>query len=277
VLSTPNRQRLHHHVQIQRGFFRLGWLGLVSYPSSFVTQLLSQLALLITTLFVAEIVPNTDSIGNDYYTFAVIGMTVTGFLQAGLTGFGTAMEFEIQAGRVEALLVEPVSWRFLPFGMVQFIAVQRSVITVSTVALSVLLGANYMVAGIGPAIAVTALAFVTVLAIGIIGTSLKLLTKRSDPILMFYTMLAGIFSGTAFPLDVIPSWLRWISWLIPHTYVISAVRRLLMPDGGGIPGPSLTVSVLALLGMSLVLYPVAFLLYGRVMELGRRLGVLAGY
>jgi ABC-2 type transport system permease protein len=121
------------------------------------------------------------------------------------------------------------------------------------------------------------LAFVTVLAIGIIGTSLKLLTKRSDPILMFYTMLAGIFSGTAFPLDVIPSWLRWISWLIPHTYVISAVRRLLMPDGGGIPGPSLTVSVLALLGMSLVLYPVAFLLYGRVMELGRRLGVLAGY
>jgi ABC-2 type transport system permease protein len=231
----------------------------------------------VVTLFVAEIVPNTSDVGNDYYTFAVIGLLVTGFLEAGLRGFGSAMEFEIQAGRVEALLVEPVNWRFLPFGMVQFIAVQRTAITISSVLVSVLLGANYMIRGLVPAIGVTLLAFAAVLAIGILGTSLKLLTKRSDPLLMLYTMFAGIFSGATFPLDAIPSFLRPISWLIPHTYVISAARRLLMPDGEGIPGPSLGLSVLALLVMCVLLYPLAFFLYGRVMELGRRLGVLAGY
>ena len=272
-----SRQRLHDQVQVQRGFFRLGWLGLISYPSSFATALLAQLAALVVTLFVAEIVPNTPEVGNDYYTFAVIGLLVTGFLEAGLRGFGSAMEFEIQAGRVEALLVEPVNWRFLPFGMVQFIAVQRTAITVSSLALSLLFGAHYMMGGLLPAIGVTLLAFVTVLAIGILGTSLKLLTKRSDPLLMLYTMVAGIFSGATFPLDAIPRILRPISWLIPHTYVISAARRLLMPDSEGIPGPSLGVSVIALLAMCVVLYPLAFFMYGRVMELGRRLGVLAGY
>ena len=272
-----SRQRLHDQVQVQRGFFRLGWLGLISYPSSFATALLAQLAALVVTLFVAEIVPNTPEVGNDYYTFAVIGLLVTGFLEAGLRGFGSAMEFEIQAGRVEALLVEPVNWRFLPFGMVQFIAVQRTAITVSSLALSLLFGAHYMMSGLLPAIGVTLLAFVTVLAIGILGTSLKLLTKRSDPLLMLYTMVAGIFSGATFPLDAIPRILRPISWLIPHTYVISAARRLLMPDSEGIPGPGLGVSVIALLARCVVLYPLAFFMYGRVMELGRRLGVLAGY
>lgn len=277
MLTAVRRDTLRNHVQVQRGFFRLGWLGLVSYPSSFVTQLLGQLATLIVTVFVAEIVADTPAVGNDYFTFAIIGLLVTAFLQAGLTGFGSAMEFEIQAGRVEALLVEPVNWRFLPFGMVQFIAVQRSAMTISSMVLAVALGANFRLGGVIPAVGVAVLAFVTVLAIGILGTSLKLMTKRSDPILMLYTMLAGIFSGSAFPLDVIPGWLQPVSWFIPHTYVISAVRRLLMDDSSGIPGPGLGTSILALIVMSFVLYPLAFFLYGRVMEVGRRLGVLAGY
>jgi ABC-2 type transport system permease protein len=277
MLTIAHKKRLHHHAQIQRGFFRLGWLGLVSYPASFVTQLLAQLATLVVTLFVGEIIQQGPDVGNDYFTFAVIGLTVSAILQAGLTGFGSAMEFEIQAGRVEALLVEPVNWRMLPFGMVQFIAVQRTAIALAAMALAVPLGASFVIAGLLPALGITLLAFVAVLAIGILGTSLKLLSKRSDPILMIYTLVASIFSGSAFPLSVIPDWLRPISWFIPHTYVIAASRQLLMQDGDQIPGPDLRISVIALVLMCIVLYPLAFFMYGRVMEVGRRLGVLAGY
>jgi len=272
-----NRQSIHRSVQIQRGFFRLGWLGLVSYPASFVTQQLSVLATLIATLFVATIIPNTGLVGYDYFTFAVIGILVTGLLEAALRGFGAAMEFEIQAGRVETLLVEPVNWKFLPFGMVQFIGVMRVAITIATLGLAIMLGADFRYAGFPAAALLMVLAFAAVLAIGILGTSLKLLTKRSDPILMLYTTLASILSGVAFPLEAIPSWLRPLSYLIPHTYVIAGVRRLTMVEPGEIGGPSLGFSVVALFVMCLVLYPVAFAIYGRVMEVGRRLGVLAGY
>jgi ABC-2 type transport system permease protein len=40
-----------------------------------------------------------------------------------------------------------------------------------------------------------------------------------------------LFSGAIFPLDILPTWLRWIGFLLPVTYWLEAARRALLGPG----------------------------------------------
>ena len=266
-----------HLVSAQRAFFRLGWLDLVGYPATFALQQISQTVSVFIQLFVSRLVPDSPHVGNDYSTFVIIGLVVHHMLAAGLRGFGSQMDTAVQQGRLETLLVQPIKWKLLPLGMVQFTLVTRMA-TVSFMALlAAILGARFEPAGIVPAILVVALGFMCVLSIGILGGAVKILTKRSDPILAIYGLVVSIFSGVLFPIDVLPGWMQPVSYTIPQTYIISAVRQLLMADSGDIAGPSMTASIVALVVLSAILYPIAFGVFARVTELARRLGILAGY
>ena len=240
-------RRLLRGAQIQRAFFRLGWLGVASYPLAFVATNVSSVVPIVIYYFVAQFVDQTGSaVGGDYFTFIVIGVVVAALLNAGLQGFGGQLDMEIKSGRLEALLVEPISWRLVPFGLVQFSLVAAAVLAGLTMIVSVFLGAQYKAEGVLPAAAIIFLGVLATLGIGILGSSIRILAKRADPLLSVYTVLASVLSGVLFPVAILPFWLKPVAYLLPHTYVISATRRVLMPGGGEIAGPSLTVSLVAL-------------------------------
>ena len=115
------------------------------------------------------------------------------------------------------------------------------------------------------------------LAIGVLSGSVVVLAKRGDPVLTLYTIAASLLSGALFPVELLPAWLRWLSWLLPQTYVISALRHLLMPQGELLPGASIGQAVLGLSVFVLIGLPLALWVFGRAMEAGRRMGVLSGY
>ena len=276
-VGQPGASGRTHLLSSQRAFLRLGWLDLAGYPATFALQQFDQATVIIIQYFVARLVPDTPSVGNDYFTFVVIGLLVHAIMHVGLTGFGSQMDAAIQQGRLETLLVEPVSWKLLPFGMVQFEAITRTASVIAVALVAALLGADFHLAGVVPAVAILALGFFCVFAISILGAAVKILTKRSDPILMLYSLAAGLLSGVWTPIDVLPGWIQPLSYVIPQTYIISAARQLLMVDATGVPGPDPVTSTLALVLFSAVLYPVALSVYTRVLDLGRRLGILAGY
>jgi ABC-2 type transport system permease protein len=92
-----------------------------------------------------------------------------------------------------------------------------------------------------------------------------------------YTLATGFLSGTAFPVALLPAALKVIAYCLPPTYVISALRRTLMPTGAELTGPTAGQAVLLLLVFIAVVYPIAMWLYGRSLEYGRKMGLLAGY
>jgi ABC-2 type transport system permease protein len=60
---------------------------------------------------------------------------------------------------------------------------------------------------------------------------------------MFYGLGASVLGGALFPTSVLPDWISWANYLVPHSYVIDAGRQLLIanpPDGGLVP-PTSTV------------------------------------
>ncbi|MGB8362013.1 MAG: ABC transporter permease [Acidimicrobiia bacterium] len=250
----------------------------MNYPLALVMRALSSFVPIVTFYFVSGLVSdNGPDVAGDYYTFVVIGIVTMGLLAATLNSFGNLMLRYTQEGQLEMFLVEPIRWRVLPFVMIPWQALLAVATAILMLALTLLLGAEYELSGVPAAILIVLLGLASTLAIGILGASIKVLSKRADPVLSLYTIAASVLSGAFYPLEELPGWLRAFSWLIPHTYVIQALRRTLMPAGGALSGPTASQAVLALSAFCVILYPISMWTFGRLLEQGRKIGALSGY
>jgi ABC-2 type transport system permease protein len=264
--------------QVTGAFWRIDFIKATNYPLALVMKGLGAFIPIFTFVFVARLVgDNGADVGFDYYTFVVLGVVTMNILGATLNSFGNDMLELVTQGQLEMFLVEPVRWNLLPFAMTPWAAFQAFATSAVMLLLSVPLGAQYRLEAVPMAILIVVLGLAATLAIGILGASIKILSKRADPVLSLYTLAASILSGVFFPVEFLPAWLRAMAWVIPHTYVIQALRRVLMPRGDLLPGPTAWQAVAALSIFSLVFYPIALWVFSRILNYGRKIGALSGY
>lgn len=269
---ASRRGSIRRSLQVAGAFFRLGVQQELSYPLGFITNQFSALLPVFIFFFVAKLVERPD-----YFTFVVIGLIASKFMDAGVRGFSTEIDIAINRGWLEMFLVEPLHWRMLPVSMVQWRAAQGIINAGLMAAVGFAFGIRIRPDGLPIALVIVLLGLVAGLAIGTLSASLKVLAKQGDPILFLYGLLVQVFSGVYFPIETLPSALRWISWLIPHTYVIGALRNALMIETTSLPGMASGQALVALVVFSVVVFPLALWIYGRALEYGRKLGVLSGY
>ena len=271
-------RRIRRAGQVTGAFWRIDFIKATNYPLALVMKGLSAFIPIFTFVFVAQLVGSDPAdVGFDYYTFVVIGVVTMYILAATLNSFGNDMLELVTQGQLEMFLVEPVRWNLLPFAMTPWAAFQASATAAVMVLLSVPLGAEYRLEAVPMALLIVVLGLAATLAIGILGASIKILSKRADPVLSLYTLAASVLSGVFFPVEFLPRWLQAMAWVIPHTYVIQALRRVLMPEGEVLPGPTAWQAVAALSIFSLVFYPIALWVFGRILDYGRKIGALSGY
>lgn len=269
---------LRRAIEVSGAFLRIGFQDSIAYPLGFVLTNVGAVLPAVIYFFVAKLVDRSGAnVGGDYYTFVVIGLVGVEILNAGLRSFSNEVERAIRLGWFEMILVEPVRWRMLPFAMSEWPVVQSLFRSTLIVLVAGLLGARFTTSNLGAAFLVVALGLASGLAIGTLSAALKVLAKSGDPILFVYSLAAQIFSGVYFPIEFLPSPLRLLSWLVPHTYVITALRRTLMPGGSELPGIGLSGSLIVLTVFAGLFFPLTIWVYGRAMEYGRKLGVLSGY
>lgn len=256
-------------------FVRIGWLEAVSYPIAFLQQRLTLLGALAVFAVLSSLVSGPSG---DYLGFVVVGLACAEVLDAGTTGLSQRLSVEINTGRLETYLTEPVSPSFLPFGIVLFEFMARILTAVLVIGISLALGARYVFGtNMFAALGLVLLGALAVLGVAIAGSSVRLLTKRSDPILVVYALAARFLGGVFFPVEQLPDIIQPLSWLVPHTYVTSAVRGLVMP-GSTLEAPTTpSLAAVVLVGMVVVTLPLGVWLFRRAVETGRRLGILSGY
>ncbi|MGH9247619.1 MAG: ABC transporter permease [Acidimicrobiales bacterium] len=270
--------KLPRILQMAKAFVRMGFLLDISYPLGFVINQVHVLVPVITAFFVGRLITEEGTnVGGDYFTFALIGLASTRILIASLNDLSGELDHAIQQGRLETLLVEPIPWRALPFGLVLWPLTVRWLGTVVLMTVALLLGAGYEWRGIGPAIVLTLLGALASLAIGTMAMSIKVISKRSDPILTMYSLLVNVLSGVVFPVALLPGPLQAMAALLPQTYVISANRHLLMTGGHQLSGPTPVESALFLIVFTVVGMIGAQWVLRRSLDAARRLGVLGGY
>jgi ABC-2 type transport system permease protein len=256
------------------------WMGateMLAYPLSIVMMVIGLVIVPVVLYFVNQLVPSQPAVGGDYFTFAALGAIATGATRGGLSAFGGQLDNAVSTGRLENLLVEPIRWRVLPFALAGWpVMITAATMAIQTI-IVIALGADIKWSGMPLAALILFGGVAASHAVGILAASVKILSKQSDPILTLYMLATDVLSGTAFPVDLLPAPLRALSYLLPQTYVLSAIRKVLMPDGDQIAGPSATTAVLLLCGFLVVMYPLSLWLFGRALEYGRKVGTLAGY
>lgn len=99
-----------------------------------------------------------------------------------------------------------------------------------------------------PAVAFYAAFVLTCFGLGLIGASnffLLEVKQGREPVTWTIDVLARIFSGVYYPLTILPTSVRWITWLLPHTYALRGIREVMI-NGAGL-GQANTAQVLAVL------------------------------
>jgi ABC-2 type transport system permease protein len=256
----------------------MGFLAVTSYPLNLALTLVAAIFPLILAYFLGRIVQSSSTaIGGDYFLFFTLGLI--GFLAVNraISAVSGGLDEAIQQGRLEMFLMEPIRWREIPI----WISLWPNAFSLAMAALAfgmaAGLGTTYRIAGMLPALLIILLGMISGLGIGILAGSIRVLSKREDPLTLSYTMVSSILAGQWFPPTVLPPWLRIFSWALPSTYVNSGLRRALMPHSSHIFGPTPTQAILGLLILNIVLYPLGLWLFGRSLGYGRKMGLLAGY
>jgi len=268
---------LGHAVTVARAFTRMGYLLEFAYPLAFVFTQMQALVPVFIYFFVAKLVNSSNSnVGGDYFTFVIIGVLSIRVL-AVVQDLSSELDSAIQQGRLETLLVEPLPWRALPFALIPWSLIVRLVTVALLVFITVPMGAHYNWSGMPEALLITLLGTVSTLVIGVLATSVKVLSKRNDPILAVYGLVVQVLSGAFFPLSVLPAPLRLISRMLPQTYVIDANRHLLLLHPAGLSGATPMQAIVVLVAFAVVGYAVSLWLLGRTLDYAREIGVLGGY
>ncbi|WBB69603.1 ABC transporter permease [Micromonospora sp. WMMD812] len=210
----------------------------------------------------------------DAFVFMLIGASVTTGFQDALTALTNRLQFAQERGTLETYLVEPVPWALIPIAMNIWRTVTGTVMACFMVAFGCLLGARIEWRAIPFALLIFLVGIAACNAIGTLAASFIILFKRGEPVIMLYSLAAAVLGGTLFPISVLPDWIRWVSYLVPHSYVISAERQLLMANPPA-EGLSPLTSLLVLVGFCMAMFAVGLVVFDRSLKLARKLGILS--
>ena len=269
---SPNRPT----PSIAVAFLRMDIIEDISYPMSLVLSELGTILPVLVSFFIGDLVGESPEVGEDYFTFAVLGLAVTAILQGALGGFGGNLQRALNRGTLEQLLVEPVPWTHLPFAMNLWRITMGALEGAIILGMGALLGADYVAGGWWEFLILLVLGILACTAIGIVSAAVLILSKRSKPFLTLYGMAASLLAGSVFSVSQLPDWLQTLAWAIPHTYVINASRAVLMEDPGTFFVPFDT-AVIALLIFNVVVMSAGLWMFSRSLEYGRKMGMLSGY
>lgn len=269
--------RMCRLLQVTGAFVRMGVRATLSYPLGFGLFLATQVLSVISFVFLAHYLRPSSAIGPSYLAFAAVGVVGNQVVLAGISGLGTELSSAIEQGRMEMLLIEPVSWRVLPVALAVWQILYRVGAALVVLLAAWALGARFVVGGLPVAVALVVLGSAAGVVVGVLAGSVRVLAKRADPVATVYTMAASLLAGTFVPLNVFPEPLRVLAWLLPTTYLNAGLRKAMLPGSAGIYGPGVGLALLLLALAVGIGLPLAVWVFGKSLDFGRRYGVLAGY
>lgn len=252
----------------------------LSYRLSFLMQLggiFFSVAIFyfLSQLFGAAVAPQLEAYGGDYFSFVLIGLAFTGFLGLSLSSFATSIREGQVMGTLEIMLLSPtrLSAILLSSSLWAYLLTALRVVIYLLVG-ALVFGASLGQANVGSAILVMLLSIASFSGIGILSAAIVLMVKKGDPIAWVLGSASSLLAGVYYPISVLPEWLEPLSRILPLTYALDAMR-LAMLRGYSIY--ELRFDILVLLGFTVVLTPLAFMVFRKALKRAKMEGSLIQY
>jgi ABC-2 type transport system permease protein len=268
-------------LHLAAAFLRRDCAIATSYRLQFLFHMTAGLFLVASFYFISRLVGGAvaeqtlSSYGSDYFSFVLIGVATTGFLQTGLTVFIERLRSGMTEGSLEMMFVTPQGPFLLLALPCLWSFVMEAIKTTILVAFGVLMfDANLRNANAVAASCAIALSLATFSVFGLISAAILVIVKRGDPLNWAFTQLSALVGGAYFPVEVLPGWMRRIAALVPVTYSYEALRKTLLQGASltEVGGDLLVLALFLVLGSA-----VAFLCVELAVRKAKRDGTLGGF
>jgi ABC-2 type transport system permease protein len=261
-------------------FMKRGLINMFSYKTALILGLLGSFVGILQFTFMGRFLSQGNSFpaiqpyGGNIIAYLIIGSAFTAFLGASLNSFQGAIRNEQQMGTLEHLLMGPTKLELLLVfsGLWNFLNTLLNVsilLTVIAFIFGITLDMNIPGATITLVLTILGLSGIGLMSAGVI-----MITKVGDPITWIFTTLTGLLSGVLFPILYLPSQLRAISYLLPTTYALDALRQTLIKNASF---GQILHQLMILILTAMISLPVGFYIFRLGFDKARRAGTLAEY
>jgi ABC-2 type transport system permease protein len=250
------------------------------YQAAFVMGLFEAIMLLVVFHFIGQLISPQASAslgkyGTKYFPFALVGVAFARYFDLMLRMFSESIRNAQVTGCLEAMLCSQTGCItvVLMSSLYSLIsgAVQLLLIFVGGV---LLFHVDLTQMNVAATILVLIVSVAIFVAFGVLSASAIVWLKKGDPITWALGGFGSILGGAYFPIDVMPTWMQKVSFLVPITYSLDALRLTIL-KGGTIATVAKPVGTLAL--MAVVLLPASVAIFAAAVRRGRKEGTLTQY
>ena len=249
-----------------------------SYRLDFLMEIAGMLVSIAIFFFISQMLGDTvgpylKPYGADYFNFALLGIAFSSFLTTNsLAGAihtyqsnGTLEIMFLTLTPILASLLMSTLWGRL-FGLMRALLYLLTAVC--------LFNARLVWGNLPGALVVVGFTSLANTGIDLINASFVLITKRRSPLARFLALVTTLLGGVFYPISALPPWLHVWSSLLPSTYFLDALRRMMLQ---GVSILKLGPDILALLSFSAVLIPVGLLSFYIATHWAKREGSLTQF
>jgi len=261
-------------------FFYKDFLNEASYKFAFFTQFIGIFLSVLSFFFLSKLFGNTisphlQSYGGDYFSFVLIGIALTGYLQVSLRSFSSNIRNSQITGTLEALLLTQTS---IPT-IILSSSIYSFLLTSFRIFIYLLLGVilsrfDITHSNLIGALLILCLTIICFSSIGIMSASFIMILKKGDPLSFIFTNLSWFLGGVYYPITILPDWLQKISYVLPITYALEGIRMALLK---GMSTRELFPYVLPLALFAAVLLPFSIGMFSFAVKKAKFTGSLMQY
>lgn len=196
------------------------------------------------TLNVETIVPG----GGSSFDFVAPGFIAMNVMMSGLTALGAALARERESGTLAGVLMAPIARTAIILGKTISFTIRNLFQGAITITMAILIfgitirGNPLLIAGI------LVIGTVSFLGLGIVATAITKEQESAQLILGLLQFPMMFLSGVLFPIEQMPSFLQSVSKVLPLTYAVDALRKVMIL-GAGIDAVILPIIILIALGI----------------------------
>ena len=251
-----------------------------SYKLSFLLQFVSIFFSTMVFFFVSKLIGGSLSVqlapyGGDYFSFVIIGIALTDYLTVSLEGFSNEIRSAQVEGTLETLLVTPTSVTTILFSSTLYSYSITSLRVIVYIVLgAVLFGLKLHMTSVLSFIVVMILTVASFAGIGLISAAFIIVFKQGSPINLLATTASGLLGGVFYPIHILPSWLQPVSFFLPITHALEALRQILI---NGASFAAIYHQVLILAVFSALLLPAGLAAFRYGLAIAKKEGSLIHY
>lgn len=216
-------------------FIRRDALIAASYRVNLILSACSLVLLIVPIYFVAKALQPIagqaiQNEGGQFFAFVVAGLATFQFVVVGVSAIPSALASGIRTGTLEIQLATPTRIPVLLLGLMGYSFLWTTLRAGVLLAAGALLGAHFGLDRFLWAFALWGAVTLSYLPFGILGGALLLVLRTTGPLpngIMAASMFLG---GVYYPTHVIPSWLGHLSEVIPLTYGLRVLRRVVIQE-----------------------------------------------